>query len=97
MPGFPLGMAAISVAASICLHAFEERNAVGLIANASVPQSDQPVKVAPGRSPEQMRYILVKLREMLLGHPMVSPDPARVRFVGFGAYLVWKATQERQA
>lgn len=36
--------------------------------------------------PEQMRYILVKLRELLLGHPMVSPDPARVRFVNFGAY-----------
>ena len=37
-------------------------------------------------TPDQMRYILVKLRELLLGHPMVSPDPARVRFVGFGAY-----------
>jgi len=37
-------------------------------------------------TPEQMRYILAKLREMLLGHPKVSPDPARVRFVGYGAY-----------
>jgi len=37
-------------------------------------------------TPEQMRYILVKLRELLLGHPMVSPDPARVRLVGYGAY-----------
>jgi MscS family membrane protein len=35
---------------------------------------------------EQMRYILVKLRELLLGHPKVSPDPARVRFVGYDAY-----------
>jgi MscS family membrane protein len=26
------------------------------------------------------------LRELLIAHPMVSPDPARVRFVGFGAY-----------
>ena len=26
-------------------------------------------------SPEQLRYILVKLREMLLGHPRVHPDP----------------------
>jgi len=33
---------------------------------------------------EQLRDVLVKLREMLLGHPRVSPDPARVRFVGFG-------------
>jgi len=37
-------------------------------------------------TPEQMRYLLVRIREMLYGHPMVDPDPARVRFVGFGAY-----------
>jgi len=35
---------------------------------------------------EQLRYVLVKLRELLLGHPKVTPDPARVRFVGYGAY-----------
>lgn len=35
---------------------------------------------------EQMRYILVRLRELLLGHPMVTPEPARVRFVGYGDY-----------
>jgi MscS family membrane protein len=33
-----------------------------------------------------MRYVLAKLREMLLGHPMVTPEPARVRFSNFGAY-----------
>jgi MscS family membrane protein len=36
-------------------------------------------------SPEQLRDVLVKLREMLLGHPRVHPDPARARFIGFGA------------
>ncbi|MGO9019609.1 MAG: mechanosensitive ion channel domain-containing protein [Syntrophobacteraceae bacterium] len=36
-------------------------------------------------SPEQLRYLLVKIREMLLVHPRVHPDPARVRFVSFGA------------
>ena len=35
---------------------------------------------------EQMRYILARLRELLLGHPMVSPEPARVRFVGYGGF-----------
>jgi MscS family membrane protein len=35
-------------------------------------------------SPEQLRYVLVRLREMLLGHPRVHPDPARARFIGFG-------------
>jgi MscS family membrane protein len=37
-------------------------------------------------SAEQLRCILVKLRELLLGHPMVAADPARVRFVGYAAY-----------
>jgi MscS family membrane protein len=37
-------------------------------------------------SPEQLRYVMAKLREMLLGHPKVSPDTLHVRFDGFGAY-----------
>ncbi len=36
-------------------------------------------------SPEQLRYLLVKVREMLLGHPRIHPDPVRAQFVGFGA------------
>jgi len=35
---------------------------------------------------EQLRYILIKIRELLLGHPMVTPDPARVRFLGYADY-----------
>ena len=35
-------------------------------------------------SPEQLRYIVAGLREMLVGHPRIHPDPARVRFIGFG-------------
>ena len=35
---------------------------------------------------EQLRYVIAKLREMLLGHPMVSPEKLHVRFDGFGAY-----------
>jgi MscS family membrane protein len=35
-------------------------------------------------SPDQLRYLLVKIREMLLGHPRIHPDPARVRFSEFG-------------
>ena len=35
---------------------------------------------------EQLRFILIKLRELLLGHPMVTPEPARVRFLGYSAY-----------
>jgi len=36
-------------------------------------------------SPEQLRYLLVKIREMLLGHPRIHPDPVHARFTGFGA------------
>jgi MscS family membrane protein len=36
-------------------------------------------------TPDQLRYVLENLRRMLLDHPMVDPDPARVRFIGFGA------------
>jgi len=35
---------------------------------------------------EQLRFILARLRELLAGHPKVLPSPARVRFVGYGAY-----------
>ncbi len=37
-------------------------------------------------TPEQLRYVLARLREILLAHPRVTPDPSRVRFVGFGAF-----------
>ena len=37
-------------------------------------------------TPEQLRFVLAKLREMLLGHPKITAEPARVRFVGFGDY-----------
>jgi MscS family membrane protein len=36
-------------------------------------------------SPDQLRFLLVKLRQILLAHPRVTDDPARVRLIGFGA------------
>jgi len=35
-------------------------------------------------SPDQLRWLLVRLRELLYAHPRVDADPARVRFAGFG-------------
>ena len=52
---------AISVAASIAFHATEHRYSVGLLANGSVPQSDQSIKVLPSRNPDQLRHILEAL------------------------------------
>jgi MscS family membrane protein len=37
-------------------------------------------------TPEQLRRVLAELRQMLHEHSMVAPAPARVRFVGYGAY-----------
>ena len=52
---------AITVAASIAYHAAAKRYGVGLIANGSVPKSDQPIKVPPGRDPDQLTRILEAL------------------------------------
>jgi len=35
-------------------------------------------------TPDQLRLVLARLRELLIRHPKVSPDPARVRFVEYG-------------
>jgi MscS family membrane protein len=37
-------------------------------------------------TPDQIRYVLVEVGKLLLAHPRVDPDPARVRFEAFGAY-----------
>lgn len=51
----------ISVAASTAFHATNRKFAVGLIANGSVPNSDQPIKVLPSRAPDQLTHILEAL------------------------------------
>ncbi len=35
---------------------------------------------------DQLRLVLVRLRELLIRHPRVAIEPARVRFVGYGAF-----------
>ena len=34
----------------------------------------------------QLRYVLVRLRELLIAHPKVLPEPLRVRFAGLGEH-----------
>jgi MscS family membrane protein len=36
--------------------------------------------------PDQLRAVLERIGSLLREHPRVDPDPARIRFVGFGAY-----------
>ena len=42
------------------------------------------LRLRPETTAEQLRYVLAKLRELLVAHPMVAPEPARVRFVDYG-------------
>lgn len=35
-------------------------------------------------TPEQLRFLLVRIREMLVSHARLQPDTARARFIGFG-------------
>ena len=37
-------------------------------------------------TPDQLRHVLVTLRELLYAHPRVDRDPLRVRFTGFGDF-----------
>jgi MscS family membrane protein len=37
-------------------------------------------------TPDQLRFVLAELRRLLIAHPKVDPDPARIRFTGIGAY-----------
>lgn len=37
-------------------------------------------------TPDQLRFVLIEIKHLLLAHPKVDNEPARVRFVGFGAH-----------
>jgi len=52
---------AVSVAASIANYGVQQGWGVGLYANGAVPNSDQPIRVPPGRAPDQLSNILEAL------------------------------------
>jgi uncharacterized protein (DUF58 family) len=56
--------AAITAAASLANFALEGRCPVGLYANTSLPNSDQSIRIAPGRSPAQLTTILEALAKV---------------------------------
>ena len=81
---------AIVVAASLAAHAVENRYSVGLVSNGAVPRSDQPIRVMPGRSPDQLTRILELLAAitgyvtMPMGRFLLRGSPA----LPWGATLV---------
>ncbi len=52
---------AVSVAASICNYGVQQGWGVGVYANGAVPNSDQPIRVPPGRAPDQLGNVLEAL------------------------------------
>ncbi len=56
--------AAITAAASLANFALESRCPAGLYANTSLPNSDQPIRIPPGRSPGQLTTILEALAKV---------------------------------
>ena len=78
----------ISTAASIASHAVEKRFQVGLFANGCWPQSDQPLKVLPSRSPNQLTRIL----ESLAAVSAVPTIPIETLLSRESSHLPWGAT-----
>jgi uncharacterized repeat protein (TIGR01451 family) len=79
---------AISVAASLAALAAEERIPVGLIANGTLPGSDQPIRLLPGRSPEQIIQIL----ELLAAVTPFASDTIEALLFKEAPRLGWGAT-----
>ena len=80
--------AAISAAASLARVAVEQRLQVGLIANGSLVESDQPVRIAPSRHPQQLVHILEALATVT---PMATVPFDRLLAVE-GSRLPWGVT-----
>jgi len=78
----------ISVAASLAVLAAEERRAVGLIANGTLPGSDQPLRLLPGRAPDQVMRIL----EMLAAVTPFASTAIETLLLHEAPRLAWGAT-----
>jgi len=78
----------ITVAASVSHYATERRYVVGLLANGSIPRSDQPIKVLPGRSLQQLTHILEALAAVT---PIATQDIAQL-LTRESPRLPWGAT-----
>jgi uncharacterized protein (DUF58 family) len=78
----------ISVAASLAAVCVEDRVSVGLISNGMLPGSDQPLRLLPGRSPNQ----LVRILESLAGITSFASLPIEEMVLRESPKLPWGAT-----
>ncbi len=79
---------AISVAGSLAALCVEMRLPVGLIANGFLPESDQPLRLLPGRSPDQLLHIL----ELLAAVRPFATVPIEELLLRESPGLPWGAT-----
>ncbi len=56
---------AVSVTASLANYCAQQGWSLGLYANGSVPDSDQPIRVRPGRSPAQLLHVMEALAAVI--------------------------------
>jgi uncharacterized protein (DUF58 family) len=84
----PLLERTIGVAASIASYAVEQRYVTGLIANGSIPHSDQPIKVLPSRRPDQ----LVRMLEALAAVTSFSTSSIESLLLSESPRLPWGST-----
>jgi uncharacterized protein (DUF58 family) len=78
----------ISVAASLAAMCVEDRVSAGLISNGMLPGSDQPLRLLPGRSPNQ----LVRILESLAGITSFASLPIEEMVLRESPKLPWGAT-----
>lgn len=78
----------VSVAASIANYSAQQKWGIGLVANGSVPQSDQAIKVRPGRAPSQ----LLKILEALAAVKEFPTSPIEILMHRESPRLPWAAT-----
>jgi uncharacterized protein (DUF58 family) len=79
---------AISVAGSLAALCAEMRLPVGLIANGFLPGSDQPLRLLPGRSPDQLVHIL----ELLAAVTAFATQPIEELLLRESPRLPWGST-----
>ncbi len=79
---------AISVAASIANYGVQQGWGVGLYANGAMPNSDQPLRVSPGRAPDQLGNVL----EALAAVTEFATGGIDVMLLRESPHLPWAAT-----
>jgi uncharacterized protein (DUF58 family) len=79
---------AICAAASIASHAVKRQWLVGLTANGAMPNADQPIRVPPGRGPDQLSFLL----EALAGVTHFSTASFERFLLQESSRLAWGAT-----